>query len=55
MNAVYLNNVEMVKILLHSGADVNAKNYMDRSALFMAESLGHKEIEPLLKAAGAEK
>jgi ankyrin repeat protein len=54
MNAVYQNDAEIVKILLDSGADVHAKNYLGRSALFMAASLGRKEIEPILRAAGAK-
>ena len=31
------------------------RNYLGRSAMFIAESLGRKEIEPVLREAGAKK
>jgi ankyrin repeat protein len=54
MNAAYLNNVEITKILIDEGADVNVINYGGRSALFIAENLGYEDIVTLLKSAGAK-
>ena len=53
--AVYRGDIEMVKWLLHEGADVNAKGeYPDKTALMEAATWGNVEIAEILLKAGAE-
>jgi len=51
MVAAGKGNVEMVKVLIAAGADVNAKNKKGLTALDFA--IDHPEIAAVLKAAGA--
>ena len=51
--AVTENAVEMVAVLLKSGADPNAKDQAGQSALALATDSGFNEIVELLKNAGA--
>jgi len=50
--AVYMGNLEIAKLLLEKGADINAKNDNGETALHMASSRGHKQIEKLLLEQG---
>lgn len=55
MTALMLaDNIEVVKLLLAKGADVNAKNKSGRAALMYASEKGYTEIVKILKAAGAK-
>jgi ankyrin repeat protein len=45
--------VEIAKLLLGNGAEVNARNREGRTALMEAETAGHTEIVQLLKDTGA--
>jgi ankyrin repeat protein len=47
------NHIETVKVLLAHGADTNAKDDNDATALMLAAQNGHSEIVRLLKDAGA--
>ena len=50
-------HVEIVKLLLEAGADVNAKAYVggkDYTPLSIAKEKGHSEIVKLLKEHGAK-
>jgi len=55
LNACEIGDLEKVKQLLESGADVNAKNKYGWTALILASEEGHKEIVELLKSYGAKK
>jgi E3 ubiquitin-protein ligase XBAT32/33 len=35
---------KVVKLLIESGADVNAKNYFGQTVLMIASEKGHKEV-----------
>ncbi|RMD79282.1 MAG: ankyrin repeat domain-containing protein, partial [Lentisphaerae bacterium] len=48
-------HVDVVKILLEHGADVNAKCKKGKTALMFASEKGYQEIVELLKDAGATK
>jgi len=50
-----LKKKEIVKILIDKGADVNAEDKHQMTALTLAIQEGHTEIVDLLKKAGAEK
>ncbi len=47
-------NVDVVKLLLAKGADINAKTKGGQTALMAASSGGHQEVVNLLKAHGAK-
>lgn len=53
ISAVRDGNTELVKILLEAGAGVNVVNWYGKSALMIAEIMGHAHIVDLLKGAGA--
>jgi len=46
-------HMEVVKVLLAAGADVNVKSRTGNTALSQATEQGHSEIIELLKKAGA--
>lgn len=48
-------HVEVVKILLEAGADVNLKTSRGETALALATKKGNKEVAKVLKAAGGKK
>jgi hypothetical protein len=55
MEAVRKVNLEMIRLLLDNGADVNEKDGGDvESALRIAEENGYKGVIELLKAHGAK-
>ena len=47
-------NVEIVKMLLKEGADVNARDKYGRTALYVAAWRGHVEIVKMLLKEGAD-
>jgi hypothetical protein len=47
-------HVEVVRLLIAEGADINAKASLDETALHKAADHGHKEVVELLLAAGAD-
>jgi hypothetical protein len=53
MRAAYGGSIETVKKLLGKGADVNARDLWDVTALIMANARGRDEIAQLLREAGA--
>ncbi|RJP16707.1 MAG: ankyrin repeat domain-containing protein [Candidatus Abyssobacteria bacterium SURF_5] len=55
MKAAYNGSADAVKALLNNGADVNARDPWDVTALTMATAQGRNEIVQLLKKAGAKK
>jgi ankyrin repeat protein len=46
--------VDIARLLIEHGADVNAKTYFEESALIVAQKKGHMNIVKLLKEAGAK-
>ena len=52
--AATIDNVEIVKILIEHGADVNALDHCDASPIFIAACHGHWEIFKILVENGAE-
>lgn len=54
MRAAYDGNTNIVKTLLGRGANVNARDVADATALTLAISGGCGEIEQLLRDAGAK-
>jgi hypothetical protein len=54
MRAAYDGSTDTVKTLLGRGANVNARDISDATALTMAIAGGCDEIERLLKEAGAK-
>lgn len=54
MRAAYDGNTNIVKTLLGRGANVNARDVADATALTLAISGGCDEIEQLLRDAGAK-
>ena len=46
--------MDVAKLLIENGADVNAKDNDGVTALMQASENGHTEIVSLLKSAGAE-
>jgi ankyrin repeat protein len=54
MHAAGSGNVEIARLLLAKGADVNAKTKEGRTALSTAIQEGHAEVVALLKAVGAK-
>ena len=57
MEAADAGNVEMLRVLLSNGADVNAQSTIGSTAFHMAQYGGRNraEIERILKEAGAKK
>mgnify|MGYP000458706242 CR=1 FL=1 len=55
LNACYENDINTIKKLLHSGIDVNCKDYDSRTGLHIASSEGCYEVVELLLASGANK
>ncbi len=53
MRAVSRNYIDIVKLLIEKGADVNAKNDWDYTPLKYTQKLNLKEMEQILTAAGA--
>jgi len=53
MRAAYDGSTDVVKSLISKGADVNAKDLWDVTALIMATARGRVEIVRILKEAGA--
>jgi len=53
-NAAFHGDIKTVKALLAEGADVNAKNDEDITALFMACYSGHIDVVKTLLASGAD-
>jgi serine/threonine-protein phosphatase 6 regulatory ankyrin repeat subunit B len=54
MYATTYGNVEVVQALLAAKADVNAKDYIGRTALMLASEAGRDEVVKLLRQAGAK-
>jgi len=54
MRAAYDGDTDTVKILLGRGANVNARDMSDATALTMAIAGGRDEVEQLLEEAGAK-
>lgn len=54
MCAVHNSRLDIVNILLHLGADVNAKNFEDETPLIIATKYSTREIVYKLLDAGAE-
>jgi ankyrin repeat protein len=52
--AVVKGNREIVKALLDHGAEVNLKTKDDQFLLMFASKMGYREIEQMLKKAGAK-
>ncbi|MDE6719224.1 MAG: hypothetical protein K2J68_05140, partial [Treponemataceae bacterium] len=48
------NSADIANLLIEAGADLNAKDYKDRTALMLAEEKEAAEVIALLKAAGAK-
>ena len=46
--------IEVVKLLLVKGADINVKNRKGETALMIAKDKGYKEIVGMLEKAGAK-
>ncbi len=55
MLASITGNIDMVRILLEKGADVNAMTVNGRTAIMIAQALGHAEVVKLLEDAGVAK
>ena len=55
MSAAYFGNVEVVRVLVETGADKDLVNKDGRTALMIAISGGHFEVARLLEEAGAHK
>ncbi|MDE5775982.1 MAG: ankyrin repeat domain-containing protein [Treponemataceae bacterium] len=54
MYAAQKNAADVAKLLIKTGADVNVKNNVDKTALMYAEEKEAAEVLALLKAAGAK-
>jgi ankyrin repeat protein len=54
MSAVYGSHMEIVQTLIKKGANVNAKNNLDKSIIDVAKYKGQPEIIQVLKEAGAQ-
>ena len=54
MFATYKNYIEIAKLLIENGADVNAKNNYNETALNESARSGYLELTKLLIAKGAE-
>jgi ankyrin repeat protein len=53
MGAAKKGHIDIVKVLIASGADLNAKDNYGNTALKLAANAGHIEIVELLKEFGA--
>jgi ankyrin repeat protein len=49
------NHIEVVRALLRAGADHRVKNQNGKTALDLASSKGHRDIEELLLGAGVKR
>ena len=54
MSAVYGGHKEIVQTLIKKGANVNAKNKLDKSIMDVAKYKAQPEIIQVLKEAGAQ-
>jgi len=54
MGVCFKGHYDIAKLLIDAGADVNAKNYNESTALIYAATFGQKEIISLLVASGAD-
>ena len=54
MRAAYSGHLEVVKLLLEAGADLNSKGSDEKTALTMAKERGHVEVVDFLDKAGAK-
>ncbi len=55
MFAARYGHADVVRLLLDAGADVNAKDEWNETALMFAAMSGHEDIVQLLTEAGAQK
>jgi ankyrin repeat protein len=53
MAATLKTQVDVVKVLLQAGADVNVRALDGRTALTLAKQSGHTELVSILEKAGA--
>jgi ankyrin repeat protein len=53
MEACAFGHLDVVKLLVALGADLNVKDQQDKAALDLARSAGHQPIESFLLQAGA--
>ncbi|MDE7227882.1 MAG: ankyrin repeat domain-containing protein, partial [Treponemataceae bacterium] len=54
MNTTWRDSQDVAKLLIETGADVNAKDDDGRTALMLAEERKAADVAALLKAAGAK-
>ncbi len=52
--AAQYESLDIVKLLIEAGADINLVNHKGNNALYFAIENGNKEIEKLLRSAGAK-
>ena len=52
--ATMFNQIDVVELLLHKGADVNKQNYHEATPLYWAARLNHTEVAQLLIQKGAD-